>query len=490
MRRSTSKSNIFDISAPNSSESPPLPRHVSKKFDESSHGRQSYKLRNNASESNAVGGWAPTPQNGHGGDIFDLLPVQQTAVPSTYSRNSRSSRRDSFEFQIPAKSSGRGDGENSATDLSSGRGKRRSFANGEKVEYSTEKLPTVAQLRKMQSISGIDASSPIAPLTKLRSIRSLTELAAGGPLSPRQTAYAEDNSKDQRNRRNSGNAGGGGGGGGGIATSQDAFDKSGFQDANLEALILAERKQTIRERPGPSLKNLQPSSSSGFGFRLLMKPTGPCLVSHHIVLGGREEANDRQLLKNFGVTHVLNVAQQLPNYHEGSFIYLKIPILDAPDVELLPHVKIVSTFISHVENVNGRVLVHCIAGVSRSVSLILMYMISAHKICLLNAYNHIKSLRGFIHPNDGFKAQLAKFEVAELGYSSVTSKTAGSDWDCYAINSIKPALLAKSTTSREKRVPTRSERFGRTVNSQGNDQSVSGSSSSSKHDPTACCVVS
>jgi hypothetical protein len=53
------------------------------------------------------------------------------------------------------------------------------------------------------------------------------------------------------------------------------------------------------------------------------------LISHHIVLGGREEANDRQMLRDLGVTHVLNAAQQLPNYHEGSFVYLKIPIIGA-----------------------------------------------------------------------------------------------------------------------------------------------------------------
>jgi atypical dual specificity phosphatase len=114
-------------------------------------------------------------------------------------------------------------------------------------------------------------------------------------------------------------------------------------------------------------------------------------------------------------------------------------------VELLPHIKSVNTFINHVENIQGRVLVHCIAGVSRSVSLIIMYMISNYKICLLTAYNHIKSLRGFIHPNDGFKAQLAKFEVAELGYSSiVTTKNAGREWDCYAINRYNIAVAQLS----------------------------------------------
>jgi hypothetical protein len=101
--------------------------------------------------------------------------------------------------------------------------------------------------------------------------------------------------------------------------------------------------------------------------------------------------------------------------------------------------------------------------------------------------------RGFINPNDGFKAQLAKFEVAELGYSSVISKTAGSDWDCYAINSIKAALTLKSTAAAPKRVPTRSERFRRVLpqNASNNNSSNSGGRGGGMGGGGAdCCVVS
>lgn len=51
------------------------------------------------------------------------------------------------------------------------------------------------------------------------------------------------------------------------------------------------------------------------------------MITDHIVLGGREEAEDAGLLLDMGVTHVLNTAQQLPCYFPQQFIYLKIGLI-------------------------------------------------------------------------------------------------------------------------------------------------------------------
>ena len=47
------------------------------------------------------------------------------------------------------------------------------------------------------------------------------------------------------------------------------------------------------------------------------------------MLGSKEDAADSKLLKSWGVTHILNVAKQVPNYHEasGEFVYMKISLL-------------------------------------------------------------------------------------------------------------------------------------------------------------------
>lgn len=55
-------------------------------------------------------------------------------------------------------------------------------------------------------------------------------------------------------------------------------------------------------------------------------------------------------------------------------------------------------------------MVHCLAGVSRSVSLVLAYLIKHRGMSYREAYELIKGRRKIIHPNDGFIEQLKRFE--------------------------------------------------------------------------------
>ncbi len=41
---------------------------------------------------------------------------------------------------------------------------------------------------------------------------------------------------------------------------------------------------------------------------------------------------------------------------------LKVPIVDSPLVNISDYQQICSAFLTHVENIGGRVLVHCISG--------------------------------------------------------------------------------------------------------------------------------
>lgn len=73
------------------------------------------------------------------------------------------------------------------------------------------------------------------------------------------------------------------------------------------------------------------------------------------------------------------------------------------------------------------------AGVSRSVSIVIMHMMITHHIRLRTSYQFIQSCRPFIAPNEGFKLQLARKEVDLFGSSSVV-RNAGKDWEFYAWN--------------------------------------------------------
>lgn len=64
-----------------------------------------------------------------------------------------------------------------------------------------------------------------------------------------------------------------------------------------------------------------------------------------------------------------------------------------------------------VKNSKGRVLVHCQAGISRSATICLAYLISRHRLRLDEAYEYVKKRRSVISPNFNFMGQLLTWET-------------------------------------------------------------------------------
>lgn len=56
------------------------------------------------------------------------------------------------------------------------------------------------------------------------------------------------------------------------------------------------------------------------------------------------------------------------------------------------------------------VLVHCVAGVSRSVTVTLAYLMQRHRLCLRDAFELVRSRKTDIAPNFHFMRQLHSFE--------------------------------------------------------------------------------
>lgn len=59
---------------------------------------------------------------------------------------------------------------------------------------------------------------------------------------------------------------------------------------------------------------------------------------------------------------------------------------------------------------DGKVFVHCYAGVSRSATIVIAYLMFEHGLSYSAAIKLVKSKRPFINPNDGFRKQLLLFE--------------------------------------------------------------------------------
>ncbi|XP_041976307.1 dual specificity protein phosphatase 14-like [Aricia agestis] len=116
---------------------------------------------------------------------------------------------------------------------------------------------------------------------------------------------------------------------------------------------------------------------------------------------------------------VINAAPELPPPPEDYVPIHFVPLLDTPSSDMLTYMDSVADLINEVASRNENVLVHCVAGVSRSVTLCLAYLVKWHKMTLADAYHHLKMRRPQIRPNTGFFKQLIKYEERLFGESSV-----------------------------------------------------------------------
>ena len=66
---------------------------------------------------------------------------------------------------------------------------------------------------------------------------------------------------------------------------------------------------------------------------------------------------------------------------------------------------------------NKTVVVNCYAGISRSSTIVIAYLIAKNKWSLEESINFVKSKRIIVNPNDGFINQLRNLQSTLLSYS-------------------------------------------------------------------------
>lgn len=113
-----------------------------------------------------------------------------------------------------------------------------------------------------------------------------------------------------------------------------------------------------------------------------------------------------------------------PNKFADKVQYLKVPLDDRSDEDLLTWLPKIISFVNSAISKSGSksvVLVHCNLGRSRSSAAVIGYLMSAKKMSLIEACNFLKDCRPTARPNVGFLEQLLKFEKNATGISCTLS---------------------------------------------------------------------
>uniref|UniRef100_A0A1I7VU48 Dual specificity protein phosphatase 19 n=1 Tax=Loa loa TaxID=7209 RepID=A0A1I7VU48_LOALO len=133
-------------------------------------------------------------------------------------------------------------------------------------------------------------------------------------------------------------------------------------------------------------------------------------VAKGIYLGSQDVAHDYDILMAHNVTHIVNCATGVENIFLGAIKYLTFSVLDLPWSNIEQHFDKCHKFMKEAVEDGGNVLVHCNAGVSRSPTIVLSYIMRYNRMTLREALEHVNAIRK-VSPNPGFMQQLMRYEM-------------------------------------------------------------------------------
>ena len=126
-------------------------------------------------------------------------------------------------------------------------------------------------------------------------------------------------------------------------------------------------------------------------------------IEENIYLSDWEGASNLDFINELKITKIISLGnekeQEFYEIHEN-IEYLKIIIDDSENANISQYFNETNKFISQ-----GTVLIHCNKGISRSVTIIMAYLIDKG-MSYSEAFNKIQNNRHFIKPNSGFIEQL------------------------------------------------------------------------------------
>lgn len=154
------------------------------------------------------------------------------------------------------------------------------------------------------------------------------------------------------------------------------------------------------------------SLSSNDSNRLLLG-YGISKIMHGLYLGGHDVATNLDLLNQHHITHIINLTKNIENKFRTKIEYLTIKVEDAESENLGKHFKPTFNYIDQLltSNSSFNILVHCNAGVSRSASIVIAYLMQKGLFrTYKEAFEFVKSKRSIVSPNKGFVKQLIQLE--------------------------------------------------------------------------------
>lgn len=130
-------------------------------------------------------------------------------------------------------------------------------------------------------------------------------------------------------------------------------------------------------------------------------------ITPHIYIGNIFSVIDKTLFEEHNITNVISLVPNGPLKVKYPHVKIREHFFDDVDTEdIICHSEILYHEIERIIEANGKVLVHCNAGKSRSAGIVIYYLIKKYKKGPKEIYDFVKQQKPDIQPNKGFYKQL------------------------------------------------------------------------------------
>ncbi|XP_076304130.1 dual specificity protein phosphatase 22-like [Tachypleus tridentatus] len=140
---------------------------------------------------------------------------------------------------------------------------------------------------------------------------------------------------------------------------------------------------------------------------------GMSMVIPGLYVGNIRDSEDQDQLRKNKITHIISIHDNAREVLKDK-IYLIIQATDSPYQNLSQFFPQSNDFIHSARISGGNVLVHCLAGMSRSVTVAAAYVMSVTSLDHKDAMKVIRGARNMANPNLGFQKQLQDFEYRRI----------------------------------------------------------------------------
>lgn len=140
---------------------------------------------------------------------------------------------------------------------------------------------------------------------------------------------------------------------------------------------------------------------------------GPSQVLPGLYVGNYRDSKDAAQLAKYKITHIVAIHDTARRLHLDKH-YLCVMASDSPDQNVSQYFSLCNDFIHAARLRDGNVLIHCLAGMSRSVTVAVAYIMSATNLSWKEALKVVRAGRAVANPNLGFQKQLEEFEGARI----------------------------------------------------------------------------